>query len=399
MSTAFNRTIHTLSTDGCRFSLWGVLCLIVLLAIWGLWAIFASLPVYAVTNVARLEVARAVHPVQAPVAGRVIVTHLHLGQEVQARDVLVELETAVQQLQLDEERTRADAVTRQLVSLREEVAIAQRAFSEAGHAARVALDEARAKFREASASARFAGDEVVRSKRLHARDFVAEVDVLRAQAEAQQRQAAADGLQLAISRLHWEHQKQEHDRQAEIIRLTREITRLEDQERTAEASIARLTHEMVRRQILAPVSGRLGEVTNLSVGTFIQEGERIAAVVPTSALKVVADFVPAVVLGRIRPGQSAHVRLDSFPWAQYGTIAATVVNVASEATNGRVRVELIPSPVHTGPIPLQHGLPGMIEIEVERVAPATLILRAAGQLLAAPGAEQKAADTHQESSS
>jgi len=395
MSTAFFRTTHTLSTDGCRFSLWGVLSLVGLLGAWGTWAILASLPVYAVTEVARLEVDRAVHPVQAPVAGRIVVTHLHLGQEVQARDVLVELETAVQQLQLDEERTREDAVTRQLVSLREEIAIAQRAFSEAGHAARVALDEARAKFREASAIARFAGDEVMRSKRLHARDFIAEVDVLRAQAEAQQRQAAADSLQLAISRLHWEQQKQEHDREAEIVRLTREIARLEDQRRTTEATIARLTHEMVRRQILAPVSGRLGEVTTLSVGTFVQEGERIAAVVPASSLKVVAEFPPAVVLGRIRPGQSARLRLDSFPWAQYGTIAATVVSVASEAINGRVRVELAPSPVQAAPIPLQHGLPGMIEVEVERVAPATLVLRAAGQLLVTPGAVQNSADAQQ----
>jgi hypothetical protein len=34
------------------------------------------------------------------------------------------------------------------------------------------------------------------------------------------------------------------------------------------------------------------------------------------------------------------------------------------------------------PIPLQHGLPGTVKVQVERVAPAILVLWAAGKLLA-----------------
>jgi membrane fusion protein (multidrug efflux system) len=87
------------------------------------------------------------------------------------------------------------------------------------------------------------------------------------------------------------------------------------------------------------------------------------------------------------------MRLDSFPWAQYGTITASVTTVASEASNGRVRVELTLTPYQASPIPLQHGLPGMVEIEVERVAPARLVLRAVGQLLALPNAVQRSTGT------
>jgi membrane fusion protein (multidrug efflux system) len=35
-------------------------------------------------------------------------------------------------------------------------------------------------------------------------------------------------------------------------------------------------------------------------------------------------------------------------------------------------------------VPLQHGLPGSVEVEVERASPAALTLRTAGQLLTAP---------------
>ena len=36
------------------------------------------------------------------------------------------------------------------------------------------------------------------------------------------------------------------------------------------------------------------------------------------------------------------------------------------------------------PVPLQHGLPGTLEVEVERISPAALVLRVAGRSLARP---------------
>ena len=117
---------------------------------------------------------------------------------------------------------------------------------------------------------------------------------------------------------------------------------------------------------------------------FVKAGDKLAAVVPAGSLKVVADFLPAVALGRVQAGQPARLRLDSFPWAQYGSLVTTVSSVASEIRDGRVRVELTVSSQPTARLPLQHGLPGTLEVEVEQATPATLVLRAAGQLLAKP---------------
>jgi membrane fusion protein (multidrug efflux system) len=100
---------------------------------------------------------------------------------------------------------------------------------------------------------------------------------------------------------------------------------------------------------------------------------------------MVAEFLPASAMGRIRPGQTARLRLEGFPWAQYGRLAGTVSSVGSEIRGGRVRVELAVRPNPASPIPLQHGLPGAVEVEVERLAPVSLVLRAAGRLVAGPG--------------
>lgn len=103
----------------------------------------------------------------------------------------------------------------------------------------------------------------------------------------------------------------------------------------------------------------------------------------TDKLQIIAEFPPGAALGKVRPGQRAILRLDGFPWAQYGTVAAKVSRVAGEIRDGEVKVELAVDPVHPAEIPYQHGLRPVVEVEVERVSPAVLILRSAGELVGA----------------
>ena len=97
---------------------------------------------------------------------------------------------------------------------------------------------------------------------------------------------------------------------------------------------------------------------------------------------VVTDFPPEA-LGRIQRGQRALLRLDGAIGDQTGTIPAIVTNVTSQGEEGQVRVELF-ALVDATPIPLQDGLTGQVEIEVEYVSPAVLVMRASGQFLDTP---------------
>jgi hypothetical protein len=97
------------------------------------------------------------------------------------------------------------------------------------------------------------------------------------------------------------------------------------------------------------------------------------------ALRAVASYLAADALGRVSPGQRARVRLDGFPWTEFGTIAAVVSSVSTEPQSSRVRVELALRPDPRSRIPLQSGLPGSVQVEVERSSPANLVLRAAGR--------------------
>jgi membrane fusion protein (multidrug efflux system) len=248
-------------------------------------------------------------------------------------------------------------------------------------AAQVALEEARSRFKEADAAAGLAEEEARRLTSLQAQGLVPEVELLRAKTEAQKRRAAAETFRISIDRLEQEQLTKDSARKTQIEHLNRDATELRADLNTKQATIGRIEHETERRRIRAPVTGPLGEVAELRIGSFVREGDKLGAVVPSGELKVVANFPPMSALGRIYPGQLARLRLDGFPWTQYGSISATVKSVAGEARDGQVRVELVVNPNPSSPIPLQHGLPGTVEIEVEQVSPATLILRAAGKLL------------------
>jgi membrane fusion protein (multidrug efflux system) len=151
-------------------------------------------------------------------------------------------------------------------------------------------------------------------------------------------------------------------------------------------TIQRLQQEVERRRVRAPIDGKLGEVAPLRVGEMVHEGDRLGSIIPEGKLRVVANFEPSAALGRIHSGQNARLRLEGFPWGQYGSVAATVTNVASEIRDGRIRVELALNADDHSRIPLQHGLPGSVEVRVESISPASLVLRIAGSLLAGPKA-------------
>src|SRR5262249_58464419 len=84
----------------------------------------------------------------------------------------------------------------------------------------------------------------------------------------------------------------------------------------------------------APASGRLGEAAVLRAGSVIQPGQRLGVIVPSGRLIAVAQFAPSSAIGRVRPGQQARLRLDGLPWAQYGTVDASVPRVANEIRDG-----------------------------------------------------------------
>jgi len=383
MATAFTRTMGSLRADGFRRSLAGLLVAAALLGGWCAWLFLARVSRYETTESARLEVDRATHLLQAPYGGRVVASRLVLGRNVQAGEILVELDANPERLQMQEERARRKAIDPRVESLRAQLIAATQAADRERDAARAALEEARARVLEAEQPARFGEADAARLKQLMAEGLTPEREYARAQAEADRARAAVASWRQAETRQEREQRTRESDRDAQMRALEAEIRRLEGESVTAGAAIDRLQYDVEKRRIRAPIAGRLGDVATLRPGAVLHDGDKLASIVPSGALRIVAEFDPPAALGRIRPGQAARLRLKGFPWAQYGSIEGRVATVGNEIRDGRVRVECDVIGSAASRIPAQHGLPGSVEVRVEEVSPAALALRVAGEWIGA----------------
>lgn len=381
MPAPFTRTMRSLAAESSP-SIFVVLApAALLLGAWSIWFVGADVAVLEVADVARIEVDQIASRVDAPVTGRVEAVHLSLGKEVAAGDVLVELESTSFQLELREKHDRVRSITAELEQAQKQRETVEEALRAHAAATRAKIEEAKARHQEASEQAKLAKADAERSKRLFDRGFTSASEQERTSTEESVRSAVVAASELGVGRVTAEGKAAESDLAGTLALLGRELAQLDGLKKLEEAAIQRLEYEIERRKIRAPVAGRLGDVAIIQPYVLLEEGEPIAVVVPGGEHRLVATFSAATAAGRVRPGQQGRLRLAGFPWAQYGMLKVVVAGVASEAHEGKLRVELKIERDPASQIPIQHGLAGTVEVEVERVSPAALVLRFAGRLL------------------
>jgi membrane fusion protein (multidrug efflux system) len=375
--SAFQRTLRLLNEDGAQRWRWTVVLIVALLAAWAMWFAFARVPIYESSLSARIEVDGAIRPIDAPLGGRIVANKLALAQRVRAGDILAELDAETLVIERRELDAKREGLNNEIAALQRELAVDRTAAVQASATSDIAAHEAMARAQEANAAAKLAAEESDRATRLHASGLIGDLDLLRARAEAEKRQAVADGLRLSVVRQKADDELKQKERLSRRENLERELASLEGQKRSIAVDIERVGHEIERHRIRAPISGVLADVSLVRSGSVVAEGDRLATLICDGHLEVVASFSPNAI-GRLRSGQRGRLRLAGYPWQQYGALPVVVAHVASEVRDAQIRVELRLD-AHTSDIPLQHALPGTVELEVERISPAALILRAAGR--------------------
>jgi membrane fusion protein, adhesin transport system len=381
MAAPFPSTTRSLARHTAAVAVWVWLGVLLLMALWLAWFFLGRVNLVEVSRQARLETRQAPRPVSAALAGRVARSGLAIGQEVREGEVLVELDASAPQLRLAEEQVRQKGLAAQIAALRIELNALARVGEAGQQVAQAAVQGAQFRSQEAAAGLAFANEQARRLKEDSLAGGVAQVDALQAAAEARKLSASHEALNAEVRRLDADGRTRSAQAQAQLDNLRRSGASLDGEMQSSRALMARLQLDIEQHRLRAPVAGRIGEMAPLRVGDVVAAGQKFASVVPADELIVVAEFDPAGVLGRVRAGQAAQLRLEGFPWAQHGSIAATVSRVASEIRDGRVRVELTPRVSANSPLVLQHGLPGAIEIVVDQVSPALMLLRTSGQML------------------
>jgi hemolysin D len=115
---------------------------------------------------------------------------------------------------------------------------------------------------------------------------------------------------------------------ADNTRKMAEANRLAD-EKEADRTKARvkLDHMTLR----APVNGVVHALAVTSLGQVVTTGQELMHIVPANTPLEIQAYVSNEDIGFVSPGQPAVVKVDAFPFARYGTVDATVSEIAQDA--------------------------------------------------------------------
>ena len=377
MPTHFTRTFRALTADRRDRSTAGILVAVFFVGLWIVWTTTAHVSLYATSVSARIEIERSASEIQSEVDGRIAMTNLAIGHDVHQGDVLAELDAQSQRLDLSRAQALAAGLNARIAALESQRTAEQTARDRDREAGEAQLAEARAAMQRADDSAQFAANEQQRENALRARGFASASDSERAERDARQTRVDVNVRHFTIDRLAREQMTRDADRGVHLQQLESIVRDLQAQQSLGRADVARLENDVARRTIRAPTSGRVADARVLTPGAVVSAGQRLAMIVPAGTLRVVAQYFPAAA-GRIQRGQTARVSLNGFPWTQYGIMRARVEQVASEPSDSTLRVELSVVGATPANVPLQHGLPASVEIDVGRLTPARLALRELG---------------------
>lgn len=374
----FQRALQALESDSRRSSLITAVVGVALAASWIAWLFWGSLPTYAVSSQARVEVVPAPFPVQAPVRGRLVAIHATIGDEVAAGALLFELDSVPEQLKLKAAKRRKAALDIELAALKRQAGAEDDAAAGQREEAKLGGLQAEARLREVRAAEEFLDTNARRMTTLEKQGAITDLEKQKATSDLKQLVESRRSSQIEIARKKQEMRVSHADRQADLAEIEHKIAFQEGLYAGLEVEIEELDREIERRMIRAPSAGRVGDLAKIQQGAWVEAGDRLAWVVPAGSFHVVAEFKPDAALGRVRSGLRSRVHLDGFPWTQFGMLEGHVLRVGSEVRDGLIRVDLSIETVNPV-IPLQHGLPGVAEVMVESSSPAEQILRSLGR--------------------
>jgi membrane fusion protein (multidrug efflux system) len=378
MALPFSRSLRALDDEPRFFIRSFGLAVTLLACAWCIWFFRGRVRVTVSVANARIEAAQVGHPLQAPVGGYLIRVLGQLGARVHEGDVVFELDGSTEEREHNKNLTEQRALQAQTAALKQEIRAVESALAAQSDATQVYVAEAELRKREAEELARFREEQRSQKLDLANAGLLSQADLAQSTADATQQRTEAETRAVAAERIRADQHVSRAERMEKLASLRGDTASLEGKLLTLGTELAEIDYRREQRRVRAPVDGSLGEMVPVTVGSFVHQGDTLGTVIPGGDLRIVANLPPEDAFGRVHAGQRARMRLAGFPWTQYGALTARVTRVAEEVRDGLVRVELA---IIESRVPLQHGLNGSIEIEIERAAPSALLWRASGRAL------------------
>lgn len=333
------------------------------------WACIGKLDVVAVAGGRIIPSGRTkiIQPLEAAVVKAI---HVRDGQSVKAGDLMIELDAGATSADLKQARDALAATQGNLARYRallaamesgtapdafrfdapaSEIATQNQLAQSEFTAYRAQRDSVRSQMQQREAELttlramlpsleeadRLASRRVADLERLQKQDFVAPHEVI-----------TAKQAQVEAGRIHTQQLNRVTELQAGIAAQREELDglsaeferKLRDGQRSELERLAQLEQEVgktTRRdelmRITAPVDGTVQQLAVHTIGGVVTPAQALMALVPADDTLEVEAMVLNKDIGFIKPGQTAVIKVESFPFTRYGAIDGEVISISHDA--------------------------------------------------------------------
>jgi hemolysin D len=294
-----------------------------------------------------------IHPVEL---GKVTRLAVQEGQEVKAGQVVAELDN---QIAADEVARLQKMLISDQIQLSQTQALIERTALEAKTQAAIAQADTQAQTvtivqAQAQAAtaqkllAQWQGDAVAQASRLErlqplvaegaiAKEQTFEVEqalrdrqrtITQQQGELQQALSEAKRLQAGLAQKQAEGRKAQLEAQQGIQQLEVQVTELKAKIAETQNLLMTAQTKLQQRFLYAPVSGVVLSLNVPNAGEVVQPGQTIAEIAPSNAPLVLSAALPNQEAGFVKPGMQVQVKLDAYPFQDYGIILGEVLTMS-----------------------------------------------------------------------
>ena len=151
------------------------------------------------------------------------------------------------------------------------------------------------------------------------------------QGELKQSLVEIQSLQAQLNQKIAESNIDQLEAQQRIQQLEVEKTQLKSQIAETQTLLNRARTQLVQKFLYAPVTGVVSSLNVRNVGEVVQQGQTIAEVAPTTAPLVLSASLPNSEAGFIKPGMTVQVKLDAFPYQDFGIVNGKVLSISPDA--------------------------------------------------------------------
>ena len=151
------------------------------------------------------------------------------------------------------------------------------------------------------------------------------------QGELQQALVEAERLQAGLAQKQAQARTTQLETQQQLQQIEVEITELKAKMAETQTLLNSARAKLAQRFLYAPINGVVSSLNIRNIGEVVQAGQTIAEMAPQDAPLTLLAKLPNQEAGFVKTGMPVQVKLDAYPYQDYGIVTGFVTSISPDA--------------------------------------------------------------------